>query len=59
MTAKSMYERFKTLFPYLEPATVKYQVNHEDGGIDIFMDNDTVFNFKIDGRNQWTLKRVR
>lgn len=59
MTAKATFERFKTLFPYLAPNAMNYKANKDNGGIDIFMDNDTVFNFKIDGRNQWTLKRVR
>ena len=59
MTAKATFERFKTLFPYLAPNAMNYKVNKEDGGVDIFMDNNTTFNFKIDGRNQWTLKRVR
>lgn len=59
MTAKTMYERFKSLFPYLEPHAVKYQVNHQDGGIDIFMDNNTVLNFKHESRSTWTLKKVK
>lgn len=59
MTAKATFEHFKTLFPYLAPNAISYKINKEDGGVDIFMDNDTVFNFNIEGRNQWALKRVR
>lgn len=59
MTAKATFERFKTLFPYLAPNAISYKINKEVGGVDIFMDNDTVFNFNIEGRNQWALKRVR
>lgn len=58
MTAKTTYERFTKLFPYLENDAIRYQTNHKDGGIDILMSNGTIFNFKIEGRNKWLLRRV-
>lgn len=58
MTAKTTYEKFTKLFPYLEPDAIRYQTNHKDGGIDIMMNNGTIFNFKIEGRNKWLLRRV-
>lgn len=63
MTAKQTMKLFKELFPYLLTDIMSYKSNKDEGGIDISLVNEygfeSVFNFKIEGHNQWTLKRVR
>lgn len=58
MTSKKLYDRFASLCPWFTDDVIKYQGNHKEGGIDIFMKDGSILNFQIEGRSNWTLKRV-
>ena len=56
MTPKHTYEIFMKEFPWFVPNVVKYRANRKEGGIDIFLDNNTILNFQH-SRTGWILKR--
>jgi hypothetical protein len=58
MTPLAMYNIFKQHFAWLVPHVSKFKGNRNTGGIDIFMDDGTIYSFTQDPDNKksWILK---
>ena len=56
MLPKQLLEQFKKDFPWFADKVVKYKGNRKEGGVDIFLEDGTVLNYRKE-KNDWLLKR--
>ena len=56
MLPKQQLEHFKKEFPWFADKIKKYKSNRKIGGIDIWLEDGSVLNYKI-GRTGWLLQR--
>lgn len=56
MTPKHLYEIFKKEFPWFVPNVVKYKANRDEGGIDVYLDTNSILHFQV-SKTGWILKR--